>query len=105
MSTLDLNNPVIAACIVRGELSETLYRRLEEALPCAPLTDEQLARMNKSLGFAGTGAKGHDYRPYCCRDGCDYMPRMMRIPNGFQCWDCKGIWDLTKEPERPTDDT
>jgi len=86
----------------RNDMVETLYKNMEAHLPCDPLTDEQLAAMNWSMGFPTEGphAKDRDYRPYCCREGCEYNPRMMRIRDGFHCWSCKGKWDLNETVAR-----
>lgn len=86
----------------RNDMVENLYKKMEEHLPCEPLSDELLAAMNKSLGFPPEGdrAKDRDYRPYCVREGCEYMPRMMRVREGFMCWSCKGKWDLNETIKR-----
>jgi len=86
----------IEKMIARYEIAETLYKRMEQNIPCEPMTDEMLAKMNTSLGFSGEHAKTREYRPYCTKDGCEYMPRMMRVKEGFACWSCKNKWDLTK---------
>ena len=79
--------------IARGEMVETLYQKLEEVTKPRDLTQDELDRMNLCMGFAA-GTKGQDYRPYCVRKGCKHMPRMFRTDKGFECWDCKGEWDL-----------
>ncbi len=81
---------------IRLERVEHLYKKMEEHCPCDPLTDEQLAEVNRALGFPviGPHAKTRDYRPYCVRPGCPDMPRMMRIQGGFKCWSCLGEWKL-----------
>lgn len=80
----------------RLDMVETLYKKMEINMPCEPMTDEMLAKMNTSLGFSGEHAKTREYRPYCVKEGCEYMPRMMRVKEGFSCWSCKNKWDLTK---------
>ena len=83
--------------MARHDMTENLYKKMEEHLPCDPMSDEMLAAMNKSLGLSGDAAKTRDYRPYCVRDGCKDWPRMMRVKEGFRCWSCHGIWDLSSE--------
>jgi hypothetical protein len=81
--------------LARNDMVENLYKKMEEHLPCEPMSDEMLAAMNASLGFKGEAAKTRDYRPYCVRQGCEYMPRMMRVKEGFMCWSCQNRWNLS----------
>lgn len=82
--------------ICRGYVVDEFYKSLEKLCPCPPMGDDMLARMNLGLGFV-PGTKGRDYRPYCVSVGCDVMPRMVRVPEGFRCWHCGGVWDLRGE--------
>lgn len=88
---------VEAVFLARHRLVEEHYKELEEIDPPAPLTDGQIAEMNRSLGFkpGATNYKGQDYRPYCVRQRCEFMPRMYRVEDGFRCWCCGGHWDLS----------
>lgn len=89
-------SPLLERMLARHDMTENLYKKMEEHLPCEPMDDGMLARMNASLGFSGDHAKTRDYRPYCVRKGCSTMPRMMRDPKGFRCWQCGNVWDLTE---------
>jgi len=96
MSPLE-SDPRFALLLARARLVEGYYKTLEEADPTLqPLREEQIATMNERLGFkAGDdNYKGQDYRPYCIREKCDYMPRMYRIADGFRCWSCGNRWIL-----------
>ena len=99
---MELNeaDPRIAPLVARGRLIETHYKSLEAEDPTLqPLSDEQIAAMNKHLHFepGADNYKGQDYRPYCIRKGCEYMPRMFRITDGFRCWSCGNEWILKPE--------
>lgn len=87
-------SPALELLLARHDMTENLFRRMEEELPCEPMDDAMLARMNQSLGFSGAHAKDRDYRPYCVRQHCEYMPRMFRVAEGFRCWSCNNVWDL-----------
>lgn len=102
MSLID--TPFGQHLLARTEMVEGLYKRMELELPAPPLTDVQIGWMNDSLGFkaGASNYKGHDYRPYCVRENCEYMPRMMRIKDGFSCWSCRSQWILN--PPHPTND-
>ncbi len=75
----------------RTEAIEKGFEKFEEHLPCDPMDDAMLDRMNSSLGLD----KDRSYRPYCVRQGCELMPRMFRVREGFRCWCCNNVWDLT----------
>lgn len=96
-------NPVARQLIAHGEMTERLYLKLEEHLPCPPLSDEMLARMNEAMGFRGDRAKDRDYRPYCGSNDCRRMPRMFRVKEGFRCWACQRVWDLRTDEEKLKD--
>lgn len=89
------NSPFLAELVVDLHEVEHFYKAMEEGMPCEPMSDAMLTSMNRSLGFKGDAAKDRDYRPYCVREGCKRMPRMFRVPQGFMCWYCTGIWDLS----------
>ncbi len=91
-----MKNPAIRAVVLHSQMSEGHYKELEKWLPVPPMSDEMLAFMNERMGFADA-PKDRDYRPYCCREGCEYMPRMMRVHQGFMCWSCKSVWDIEKQ--------
>ena len=91
---------LIESLLARHDITENLYRRMEEHLPCEPMDDGMLERMNKSLGFS-SHPKDRDYRPYCVHPKCNRMPRMMRCKEGFRCWNCGNVWDLTLNKEEP----
>ncbi len=93
---MDTEDPTVKRMFAMLDMIENLYKKMEINMPCEPMTDEMLAKMNTSLGFIGEHAKTREYRPYCVKEGCEYMPRMMRIKEGFACWSCKNKWDLTK---------
>lgn len=97
MSTDILDTPFGKRMLARHDMIENLYKEMEQQLPCEAMSEEMLAAMNTSLGFPvdGPHAKDRDYRPYCVRKGCEYMPRMMRVQQGFSCWSCRNLWDLT----------
>jgi hypothetical protein len=86
-------SPELERLMARNDMIENLYKKMEDSLPCQPMSDEMLARMCESLGLE----KGRDYRPYCVRQGCEYMPRMFRVKEGFRCWSCNNVWDLTNK--------
>ena len=91
---------MLQSCIADLTVNEELYKKMEENLPCPPMSDEMLAKMNKAMGFAGEkgqpfAKKDRTYRPYCGHPKCKKMPRMMRVEKGFQCWSCHHVWDLT----------
>lgn len=91
----------IASNLQRLDYTENSYKELERLHPCEPLTEEMLVRLNEGLGFSEP-VKGQDYRPYCLRPGCvgPYRwPRMHRVPEGFCCGNCGGIWNLKETPE------
>lgn len=87
-------SPLLERMLARHDLTENLCWTLEEELPCEPMDEAMLARMNQALGFSGLHAKPRGYRPYCVREGCEYMPRMFRVAEGFRCWSCNNVWDL-----------
>lgn len=94
-------NAFFESMIRRNDLVENFYKKMEENLPCDPMSDEMLTAMNTSLGFKGPHAKDRTYRPYCVRRECKMMPRMMRVKEGFRCWSCHNVWDLTVKSEPP----
>lgn len=89
--------------IARGVETERGYLEIEAKNPVPPLDSRQIAVMNEKLRFelGQPNSKGHDYRPYCVRDYCSRMPRMHRIKDGFRCWACGGVWDLSEHRIMP----
>lgn len=87
-------SPLINRLVAEQEMTENLYKKMEEVMPCESMSDGMLERMNKSLGFSGESSKQRDYRPYCGNEKCKRMPRMMRVKEGFQCWECHDTWNL-----------
>lgn len=95
-------DPAMRRLIVEGDMNEHLYLKMEGHLPCPPMSDEMLARMNKAMNFEHA-PKDRDYRPYCLAEGCKRMPRMMRVKEGFKCWSCFSVWDLRSDEEKAQD--
>ena len=96
------NQQALANLMLRSDHNEHGYLKFEDILPCDPMTDEMLARMNAAMGFSGDSAKDRDYRPYCGADKCREMPRMFRVREGFRCPACRHVWDLTEEKQPTT---
>lgn len=99
-ATTPFDDPRFAPLVARTRLVEERYKEIEAAGPSLqPLSDEQIAEMNKSLGFRpeADNYKGQDYRPYCIRGHCEFSPRMYRIPDGFRCWSCGNQWIINTE--------